>query len=67
VRKKRSEGARGGRRREDHHIMIEDEELKAVEIESTRTIAIDSFVPRAQIDAPYLDSPYNIAPNGAST
>ena len=47
----------------NRYLMIEDEELKAIEIESTRTIEIDSFVPRAEIDERYLDSPYYIAPN----
>jgi DNA end-binding protein Ku len=43
--------------------MIEDDELDAIEIESNHTIEIDSFVPRAEIDERFLDSPYNIAPN----
>jgi len=44
-------------------ILIEDEELDAIAIESTQTIEIDSFVPRAQIDERYFDSPYYIVPN----
>src|ERR1700688_2098011 len=43
--------------------MIEDHELDAIEIESHRTIEIDTFVPRAEIDERFLDSPYYIAPN----
>ena len=43
--------------------MIEDEELEAIEIESNRTIEINSFVPRREIDERFLDSPYYIAPN----
>jgi DNA end-binding protein Ku len=43
-------------------IQIEDEELEAIKIESTHTIEIDSFVPNAQIDKRYYDSPYYIAP-----
>ncbi len=46
----------------DQYLMIEDEELKAIEIESTRTIDIDSFVPRNDIDERFLESPYYIAP-----
>jgi DNA end-binding protein Ku len=45
-------------------LMIEDEELEAIQIESTRTIEIDSFVPREQIDPRYIDSPYYITPEG---
>ena len=43
---------------------IEDEEFEAVEVESTRTIEIDQFVPRNEIDDRYIDSPYYIAPDG---
>ena len=45
------------------YLMIEDHELDAIEIESNRTIEIDTFVPRAEIDERFLDSPYYIAPN----
>ena len=44
-------------------ILVDDEELDAVAIESTHTIEIGSFVPREQIDERYLDSPYYITPN----
>ena len=46
------------------YLPVEDDELEAIAIESTHTIEIDSFVPRDQIDARYLDTPYYIAPNG---
>src|SRR5713101_7200106 len=39
------------------------EELEAIEIESTHTIEIDSFVPRCQIDQRFFDTPYYVAPN----
>ena len=45
------------------YMLVEDEELDAVAIESTQTIEIDNFVPRAQIDERYFDSPYYIVPN----
>ena len=35
-----------------HEIMIDDEELEALKIESSQTIEIDSFIPLAQIDEP---------------
>jgi DNA end-binding protein Ku len=44
-------------------ILIDDEELEALEIESNHTIEIDSFVPAAQIDKRFFDSPYYIMPN----
>jgi DNA end-binding protein Ku len=43
-------------------VMVEDEELEKIRVESTHTIDIDSFVPRAEIDDRYVDSPYYIAP-----
>jgi len=46
------------------YVEIDEDELKAIQIESTRTIDIDGFVPRSQIDKRYLDKPYYIAPNG---
>ena len=44
------------------YIQVEDEELEKIQIESTHTIEIDSFVPRGEIDDRYLDSPYYVAP-----
>ena len=46
------------------YIPVDDDELDALAIESKHTIEIDSFVPREQIDEPYLDSPYYITPDG---
>ena len=46
----------------ERYLLVEDEELENISIESTHTIDIDSFVPRAEIDERYLDSPYYIAP-----
>jgi DNA end-binding protein Ku len=45
------------------YIEVDDDELDAIAVESNHTIEIDSFVPRAQIDERYLDSPYYIIPN----
>src|ERR1700730_337868 len=46
----------------NQYLLVEDEEIDKIKIESTHTIEIDSFVPRAEIDDRYLDSPYYIAP-----
>jgi DNA end-binding protein Ku len=46
------------------YVQIDEDELTAVEIESTHTVDIDSFVPLAEIDKRYLDKPYYIVPNG---
>src|SRR5579863_2095093 len=45
------------------YIPVDDDELNAIAIESNHAIEIDSFVPRAQIDERYLDSPYYITPD----
>jgi DNA end-binding protein Ku len=44
------------------YIVMEDDELKSVQIESNHTIDIERFVPRAEIDEIYLDTPYYLAP-----
>jgi DNA end-binding protein Ku len=46
------------------YIELEPEELDAVAIDSTRTIDIEEFVPRDEIDELYMNSPYFIAPDG---
>jgi DNA end-binding protein Ku len=46
------------------YIEITDEDLEAVSVESTRTIDIDQFVPREEIDDLYNIRPYYIAPEG---
>jgi DNA end-binding protein Ku len=46
------------------YIEVTDEELEAIALESTRTIDIDEFVPKAEIDQLYNIRPYYIAPEG---
>jgi DNA end-binding protein Ku len=46
------------------YVPIDEDELKAVEIESTHTVDIEGFVPKADIDKRYLDKPYYITPAG---
>ena len=46
------------------YIEIEPEELEAIAIESKRTIEIDEFVPKKEIDELYLNSPYYLVPDG---
>jgi len=45
------------------YLIIEDAELEAIEIESTHTIEIDSFVPRPDIDQRFFDTLYYVTPN----
>jgi DNA end-binding protein Ku len=56
------EQAKGYEVAKGEFIMLEDDELKAVQIESNHTIDIERFVPSADIDKLYLDTPYYLAP-----
>jgi DNA end-binding protein Ku len=60
----RDDMVRGYEVAKGQYIVVEDEEIEAVQIESTRTIDIDQFVPKKEIDERYIDSPYYIAPDG---
>jgi DNA end-binding protein Ku len=46
------------------YIELDPEELKAIAVESKRTIEIGQFVPKNEIDELYLDTPYYILPDG---
>src|SRR5262249_11118979 len=46
-----------------HYLIVSDEELQAIEIESTHTIEIDRFGTRSQIDQRFFDTPYYITPS----
>ncbi len=46
------------------YIEMTDEDLESVALESTKTIEIDEFVPRNEIDELYNIRPYYIAPDG---
>jgi DNA end-binding protein Ku len=46
------------------YVEIEEDEIAAVQVESTHTIDIDGFVPRDEIDPRYRDRPYYVAPDG---
>src|SRR5258707_3975312 len=45
------------------YFIVEEAELEAIEIESTHTIEIDSFVPRSEIDQRFFDTPYYVTPS----
>jgi DNA end-binding protein Ku len=48
----------------DAYLEVSKEELENIALESTRTIDIDQFVPRSEIDDLYLVRPYYIVPDG---
>jgi DNA end-binding protein Ku len=47
----------------DKYVVVEPEELDALDPEATRTIDIEDFVDLDDIDPIYLDHPYYLAPN----
>lgn len=47
---------------EGRHIILEDEELEAVGLDSTRTIDIEQFVPADSIEWIWQDTPYYLMP-----
>ncbi len=48
----------------DSYIEVSKEELDDLALESTRTIEIDEFVPKSDIDNRYLIRPYYLVPDG---
>lgn len=60
----KNEKGRGYELSKGRYVEVDEKELEAVEIESTHTVDIDSFVPKNEIDKRYLDKPYYIAPQG---
>jgi DNA end-binding protein Ku len=46
----------------DQYVIVEDDELSSIAIESTRTVDIERFVPKTAIDDRYRDTPYYLAP-----
>jgi len=55
---------RGYELKKGEYVEVGKEELEAVQIESSHTIDIDSFVPEDEIDKRYINHPYYIAPDG---
>ncbi len=46
----------------DHYILVEPEELDALDPESTRSIEIEEFIDLEDIDPVFFDTPYLVAP-----
>jgi non-homologous end joining protein Ku len=44
--------------------MIDDEELKTLQVESSKIIELTEFVERDEVDPVYLDAPYYVYPDG---
>jgi DNA end-binding protein Ku len=46
------------------YILLSNDEINSVKLESTKTIDIERFVPAEEIDRIYWDNPYYLAPDG---
>lgn len=46
------------------YVTIDDDELKALQIESSKIIDLERFVGRDEVDPVYLDTPYYVYPDG---
>jgi DNA end-binding protein Ku len=60
----RSDLVRGYEFEKDRHVVLTDEEIESVRIESTRTIEIERFVDADAIDRLYWNTPYFVVPDG---
>jgi DNA end-binding protein Ku len=60
----RSDLVKGYEVEKSKYILLTDEEIKSVKLESTKTIDIEKFVPKDEIDRIYWDNPYYLAPDG---
>lgn len=46
------------------YIIIDDEDLEAVKLDSNHTLNIEAFVDASEVDVIYQDTPYYLAPDG---
>jgi DNA end-binding protein Ku len=60
----RDEIVKGYEYEKDRYVIIEQADLDAIRLESTRTIDLIQFVDGGEIDPLYIDSPYYLGPDG---
>ncbi|USQ94519.1 non-homologous end joining protein Ku [Caulobacter sp. RL271] len=60
----RSDIVKGYEYEKGEYIVVTQDEIDSVRLESTRTIDIERFVPAAEIDRLYWDNPYFLVPDG---
>jgi DNA end-binding protein Ku len=60
----REHRARGYEVSRGEYLVVEDEELEALQFKSTRTIEIERFVPQPEVDPVYRDGSHYLAPDG---
>jgi len=60
----RSDIVKGYEIEKGHYVVVTDEEIKNVRLETTRTLDIERFVDAADIDRLYWNDPYFLTPDG---
>ncbi len=60
---KEDDEVKGYPRGEDDYVLLEDDELEAVGLESTRTIDVDVFAPADSIEWLWYDKPHYLTPD----
>jgi Ku protein len=61
----RHQVAKGYEHDRGRYVLIDDEEMKALQVESSKVIDLTGFVDRDEVDPVYLDAPYYVYPDGA--
>jgi DNA end-binding protein Ku len=60
----RSDIVKGYEIEKGHYVVVTDEEIKNVRLETTRTLDIEKFVDLTDIDRLYFNDPYFLVPDG---
>jgi DNA end-binding protein Ku len=60
----RDEVVKGYEYERGQFVTLTAEELKALDVESSKIIDLETFVPRAEVDPVYFSSPYYVYPDG---
>ncbi len=56
--------AKGYEYEKDRYVVLDDDDLKRLKLETAKTIDLAEFVDAAALDPIYLDKPYYLAPDG---
>lgn len=60
----RADIVKGYQVEKDHYVVVTEDEIRNVRLETTRTIDIERFVDAGEIDRLYWNDPYFLAPDG---
>ncbi len=60
----RSEIVKGYEYEKNHYVVINDDDLEQIKLETNKTIEITQFVDADELDQKFIDAPYYLAPDG---